>query len=252
MPSRCRPSTRAIVSASPASTARRRSGPYGLLTDRTKAQLGTAPASGDRSTIGQLGGVVVLDHQDVRMCRQHVAQRGRPGRGHRRTGRIVRPGRDHHGPGPGRQSTAQAGDRRPLVVDRHRYRDQAERGDQIERRGPARILDRDPVTGAQMRAEHPLDPVQRTTGDADCGAGRSTPSRLNASAASVRQRTIGRPSRRQRRQQRGSGPPDDRSRASGGTANRHKLRAPATAGRDRIRVPLRPEVTTMPRWRSAW
>ena len=39
-PSRCRPRTRSTVTASPVSTASRRSGPYALATERTKAQCG--------------------------------------------------------------------------------------------------------------------------------------------------------------------------------------------------------------------
>ncbi|MBM0260262.1 hypothetical protein, partial [Micromonospora sp. 4G55] len=64
-PTRARPATRDTVASSPASTASRRSGPNGLLTDRTKAHAGVAPASGCSGTRASSGGVVVLDQQQV-------------------------------------------------------------------------------------------------------------------------------------------------------------------------------------------
>lgn len=52
-PSRCRPRTRSSVTASPVSTASRRSGPYAFAVDRTSAQCRVIPPSGcsGRSTM---------------------------------------------------------------------------------------------------------------------------------------------------------------------------------------------------------
>ena len=49
-PIRIRPSTRARVSGSPATTASRRSGPYGLEADRMNAQCRVVPTSGVSGT----------------------------------------------------------------------------------------------------------------------------------------------------------------------------------------------------------
>ena len=47
---------------------------------------------------------------------------------------------------------------------------QAQRGEQVEQVGPARILHRDRVTGAQVGGEQALDRVERAAGDGDRGA----------------------------------------------------------------------------------
>ena len=75
-PIRIRPTTRATVASSPASTASRRSGPYGLDADRTNAQAAVAPAEAVQRYVGQLGGVVVLDEQHVGVAGEHRAQLG--------------------------------------------------------------------------------------------------------------------------------------------------------------------------------
>jgi hypothetical protein len=61
----------------------------------------------------------------------------------------------------------QPGWRRTLVVHRHRDRLQPERRDQVDHVGPAGILHGDPVAGAQVGGEQPLDAVQRAAGDGD-------------------------------------------------------------------------------------
>ncbi len=49
-----------------------------------------------------------------------------------------------------------------------------------------------------------------------------------------------------------SGPPVARSSAPAGGGRRRPDRPVATGGRGRTRVPLRPAVSTTPRWRRAW
>src|SRR5207244_657555 len=50
------------------------------------------------------------------------------------------------------------------VVDRDRLGDEAERGDEVEHGDVARILERDAVTGPELRLKDALDPVERATG----------------------------------------------------------------------------------------
>ena len=104
-----------------------------------------APASGASGSSASSAGVVVLDDEHVRRPRRGpgAARSARPGEIDG-TGRVLRPaGHDDRGDA-GSNRTAQTVHCGPLVVDRHGNRLQAERGDEVDQVGPARVLDRRP------------------------------------------------------------------------------------------------------------
>ncbi|GAA1714090.1 hypothetical protein GCM10009680_64080 [Streptomyces yatensis] len=111
--------------------------------------------------------VVVLDQQHGRVGREHRSQLAGAGRAHHRAGRVLRPVGDHQRPRPLGQRLLHPLGQRSVVVDPDRDGAQPERRDQVEQTAPAGVLDRDRVTGTQMRGQHPLDRVERAGGDGD-------------------------------------------------------------------------------------
>ena len=78
--------------SSPASTASRRSGPYGLDTDRRKAQVGVAPAIACSGAAGQFRRVVILDNKNLGERAKASTQDGNASDPDRRAGRDSAPG----------------------------------------------------------------------------------------------------------------------------------------------------------------
>ena len=231
MPSDWRPSTRATVAASPASSASRRSGPSAFDTERATAQRSVDPASVHafapatappwsssitstsgcaRSSGPQLARAALVERRAERILRargddEPVRRRARA------------PSRRRRGSGPG-------------VVDADRHRGHAQRREQVEDGGKARVLDRDPIARPQPGGEHPLDAVERAAHhgerlDRDRRPPRS-PSSPRASAPARRG-----PRRRTRAPSRSRAPP---ARARAGASDRD------SRSRGRARARARP------------
>ncbi len=168
------------MAASPARTARRRSGPSALATDRVAAQRRRPPASvcsalpatgprwssSTRSTSGMSG--------------EHRAQLARPGRVERRTRRVLPSWRHDRRDGAPSQRARQRGGEHAALVDRDGLEAQALGAQQVEQGRVTGVLDRDAVSGAQLRLQHPLDAVQRAADDADLLAGDPVGPQLGA------------------------------------------------------------------------
>ena len=259
-PSDWRPSTRASVASSPATTASRRSGPSHLETDRTAAQRSrpgsTSVCHGVPATGPRWSSSITSTSSDERGA-QVAGARGV----HRRAARVVAPRRQHDRPGARSLGGLERAREHPARVDGDAGQAQAERAGEVVHAGPARILDGDGVAGGEVGREHPLDPVeravdraqaphrhtvgrQRRAGDRGqlgqhrlvrrrCGAGASSACRAGSRAGSSAT----------------SGLPVTRSRAPSGTDP--AARAGRSGGRSATRVPLRGRETTTPRRRSS-
>jgi hypothetical protein len=119
----------------------------------------------------ELGRVVVFDHEHAVGIGQDVAQSvGAAGR-NRRTRGVLRAAGHHDRGDADRDRPSQTVHCRPFVVDRHGDRFQAQRGDEVDQVGPAGVLDTDPVAGAQVAAEQPLQRIQGAGGHGDGGIG---------------------------------------------------------------------------------
>ena len=85
----------------------------------------------------------------------------------------MRAGGDDERPRPATQRPRHIGDQRPVVVDPDRLSRKSQRRKEIQQVRPAGILDDHPVAGAQVRAERPLDAVQRPAGHREMFGGNT-------------------------------------------------------------------------------
>ncbi|RPK65895.1 hypothetical protein EES44_12835 [Streptomyces sp. ADI96-15] len=108
--------------------------------------------------------VVVLDEQHLGVGGEHLAQLPGARLGDGRAGRVLGPAGEHHGARAFRQRPPDLPGQRPLVVDGDRQRPQPERRDEVEEAPPARVLDREGVTGPQVSGEDTLDGVEGAGG----------------------------------------------------------------------------------------
>jgi hypothetical protein len=176
----------------------------------------------------------------------------RPANGHGGTGRVLGSAGHHDRRGAGADGPAETVHCGPLVVDGHRYSLEPERRDEIDEVRPARVLDGDPVAGAQMRAEQALDRVERAgvtvTGAVGTLSAASWSGQLDERAGPG-PGSDGAP--RPANWRNGPETAEDRRRITedGCHAGRVAMPRRASGGRARTRVPLRPAVSTTPRWR---
>ena len=213
--------------------------------------------------VRQLGGVVVLEHQQLPVRAELPPQRRGPPAGDHRAGGILRAG-GHDQAGDARaQRRPQPLLRGSLVVHGHRHRGEPERRHQVQQVGPAGVLDRDLVARPQVGDECPLEPVERPAGHRepsgrDAVGGEPLAGQLQQlgqrSTAGVadRRHARGDPDqvRRVVRQQVGVGAAAGQVEGAGGHGEGVPRRDLATGGRGRTRVPPRPAVSTSPRSRS--
>lgn len=104
--------------------------------------------------------VVVLDQQDPTVSGEDRPQFGRAPGTDRRSGRILRPVGDDDRPRTRPERRVEGVRQRAVVVDLDGDRAHAERRNEIQQATPAGILDRDRVTGPEVRDQHPFDRVQ--------------------------------------------------------------------------------------------
>ncbi len=140
-----RPSTRAIVASSPATTATRKSGPYGFETDRTNAHVEPAPPRGAKGTSANSAAWSSSIARTPGAAARSVRRPLGAGRRHRRTSRVLRPAGDHNRRHPRVERTDETVHCRSIVVDREGHRLQAQRRHEIQQVRPAWVLDADPV-----------------------------------------------------------------------------------------------------------
>ena len=142
-----RPCTRASVCASPASTARRRSGPSALATERVAAQRRARRPS-----------CAAARRRPVRDGRPRspacAAPRRAPlrssrgaARVQRRARRVLPARREDRRDGAARERRGERLGAHPALVDRHRLERQPARAQQVEQRRVAGVLDGDAVAG---------------------------------------------------------------------------------------------------------
>jgi hypothetical protein len=95
--------------------------------------------------------VVVLDHEHVRVPAQHGPQLARAAIVERRAERILRARGDDEPVHTARERLLDVARERPGVVDAHGHRGHAQRREQMEDRGEARVLDRHPIARRATR-----------------------------------------------------------------------------------------------------
>ncbi len=117
--------------------------------------------------------VVVLDQQHARVPGQHAAQLGRAGRGEGGAGRVLGAAGDDHRTGARRQRGGERAGQRTLVVQPDGDGFEPEGGQQVEHAAPARVLDGDPVTRAQLGDQDAFDGVERAGGDRERALGHA-------------------------------------------------------------------------------
>ena len=186
-PRRSRPSTRAMLASSPATTATRRSGPYGLETERMKAHVAPAPASGASGTSASSAAWSSSMTSRSGAAGEDRPQPGRPVRRDRAAGRVLGPG-GHHDRGRRRRARAR---RRPSTVGPSSSTgtgtasrpSAATRSTRLAQPGSSTA---DPVARAQVGREQPFDRVERAGRDGDRPR-TGTPSAANRCRAELDQ-----------------------------------------------------------------
>ena len=194
--------------------------PPGRATACDDAVRQGAPATGP--------GVVILDDEHLRAPGQDVGQLGRPGRGQRRPRRVLGPRRAGSPPAPrGRVRRPGRAGSHPVVVDGTGSATRPRAAIRSSTPGVARVLDRDPHAGPEVRLERPFDGVERPARHGDGPSVRSRRLRTMLgprrsarpwTVPPARRTAAGRPPGRASSSGRraGSGLPDARSRVPGG------------------------------------
>ena len=103
--------------------------------------------------------VIVLDQQRVGELLEHGAELACALGVERGAGGVLPARCDDGGDGAARERGLELGGEHPAIVDGDGLERETLGAQQVVQRGVARVLDRDAVAGAQVRAEHALDRV---------------------------------------------------------------------------------------------
>ena len=139
-----------------------------------RAGGGPAPTTGEqglRRAARDRAEVVVLDDQQPRVGGEDLAQSLGALGVQRRSRRVLPAGRQDHGLRATRDRGCEAFRQHPAAIDRDRLEVQPLGPQQVEQVRVAGVLDGDPVTGTEVRLQHPLDPVHRAADDAELPGG---------------------------------------------------------------------------------
>ena len=122
-------------------------------------------ADGQRGDAGHGPGVVVLDDERRGMPPEDGTKLACAAGVERGARRVLRARRQDERLHAGAERPPERVGTWARVVDRDRLGDEAERGDEVEHGDVARILERDAVTGPELRLKDALDPVERAADD---------------------------------------------------------------------------------------